>query len=76
VDSYKVAHPKSEQLQIDDQRNTRVGLLQMGGIYDVAVEMNSGGMMYSLHDDRFRHWSDITVITATIWEALMLVLLI
>jgi hypothetical protein len=27
------------------------------------------------HDDRFRHLSNITVITATIWEAVMLVLL-
>jgi hypothetical protein len=28
------------------------------------------------HDDQFRHLSNVTVITATIWEAVMLVLLI
>jgi hypothetical protein len=30
----------------------------------------------NFHDDRFRHLSNIAVITATIWEAVILVLLI
>jgi hypothetical protein len=37
-------------------------VLLIGRIYDVAIEMDSG----VVHDDRLRHLSNITVITATI----------
>jgi hypothetical protein len=43
-----------------------------------ATEMSSCGMMYItiFHYDRFRHSSNIKVITSTILEAAVLVLLI
>jgi hypothetical protein len=41
-----------------------------------AVEMGSGGMTIQCHGDRFRHFSDIAVITAIILRAVMLVLLL
>jgi hypothetical protein len=44
-----------------------------------AVEMDSSSMTHictKFHDDRFRHLSNTTVITATIGEAIILVLLI
>jgi hypothetical protein len=53
-------------------------VLLMGGIYE--VHRWSGLRCHDTHtkfdDDRFRHLSTITVITATIWEAVILVLLI
>jgi hypothetical protein len=42
-----------------------------------AVEIRSGGMTYTkFRDNWFKHLSNFTVITATILEAVMLVLLI
>jgi hypothetical protein len=44
-----------------------------------ALEMGSGGIIYvpsSMNDDQFRHLSNITIITATMWEAVILVSMI
>jgi hypothetical protein len=44
-----------------------------------AIEMDSGGMIYvrtKVHEYRYRHLSCVTVITATVWEPVMLELLI
>jgi hypothetical protein len=53
-------------------------MLQMGGIYDVSFWDGLWG--HDIHTkflgDRFRHLSNITVNTVTVWEADMLVLLI
>jgi hypothetical protein len=53
-------------------------VLLMGGIYEVCRlnGLRRHDMHTKFHDDRFRHLSNITVITATIREAVMLVLLI
>jgi hypothetical protein len=41
-----------------------------------AVQISWSGMIYKFHGDQFRHLSNITAITATIWEIVTLVLLI
>jgi hypothetical protein len=42
-----------------------------------SIGMTAGGMIYTkFRNDRFRQLSNITVITAKIWKAVMLVLLI
>jgi hypothetical protein len=55
-------------------------VLLMGGIYEVRrwnwLRWHDIHIHTKFHDDRFRLLSNITVITAIIWEAVMLALLI
>jgi hypothetical protein len=53
-------------------------VLLMGGIYNVRRRnrLKWHDILTRLHDDRFRHVSNITVTTAKVSEAVMFVLLI